>query len=296
MHFLDHRCPAGDRRFVEQGGSPSAVFDVVGSKSRLRLFGVHDVCHRVGVCRMPSSTNLKLDVRLVESSLLAPCPSTSTYKMAISCFHMRNKKSRDKKKSRRNENARKKHGTETNKKTRKKYEEKKNLKTHETLFKISWIHVGTTCHQRGMPGSSRLLHHCFHQCLVPRRPSFRMPTTHGKDPHASCDMHPRLGNPSIHFQGTSFRAPSSLSMTVPRSHSIATETTADVCLRSSLLAFSWVILAASGANLHTCSVSLLKLLLHLLLRHSVFNPEGDVKGTFVPSHILLLGAPRRTIQ
>ena len=39
-----------------------------------------------------------------------------------------------------------------------------------------------------------------------------------------------------------------------------------------------------------------ELLLHLLLRHSELNPEEDVKGTIVPSHILLLGVPRRTIQ
>ena len=44
----------------------------------------------------------------------------------------------------------------------------------------------------------------------------------------------------------------------PELLSTATKTLHDVCLRSSLLVFSWVILTVSAANLHPCFASLLK--------------------------------------
>ena len=69
-----------------------------------------------------SSAHLKLGVRLLWSALLAP-----TYKMTISCFDVRKKKSRDEKGAAENKNNTKEHGAETthNEKTRTQYERTK---------------------------------------------------------------------------------------------------------------------------------------------------------------------------
>ena len=87
-------------------------------------------------------------------------------------------------------------------------------------------------------------------------------------------------------------APSSLSTTVPRSPSVATKTPPNVCLQSSLLAFSSVTLAASAAHLHHSLVSLLNCSLHLLLPHPVLNSK---KMSRVPLY-LIMHFPRNSTQ
>ena len=66
-----------------------------------------------------------------------------------------------------------------------------------TFRELFWIHVSIASNQPRMPGSPRLLHCCFHQGFMPRRPTFRVPTVHGNDPHTSSDIHPRLGDSSF---------------------------------------------------------------------------------------------------
>ena len=102
-----------------------------------------------------------------------------------------------------------------------------------------------------MSGSSRLLHQYLHHCPISWRPSFQRQKAHGTDPHTPSDIHPCLGE-SPFIPAIDVTAPSSLSATAPK-----LQYPPDVCLRSSLLAFSSVTLAASAANLYPCMVVLL---------------------------------------
>ena len=65
----------------------------------------------------------------------------------------------------------------------------------QAVLKSSWIHVRITSNQPRMPGNSRLLHKCFHLCLLSRRPFPNAKKKYGKDPHTSSDSLPRLGDP-----------------------------------------------------------------------------------------------------
>ena len=97
-----------------------------------------------------------------------------------------------------------------------------------------------------MPGGPRLFHHCLHQRLhfsasiqlsaKSKRQKTRMPPLTVTQAWA------------IVFAGKDVTAPSSLSMIAPRLLSIAARTLPDVSLRSSLLTFLSVILAASVAH------------------------------------------------
>ena len=158
----------------------------------------------------------------------------------------------------------------------------------QALLEVFWIHVGITSDQPGIPGISRLLHHCFHQRFVSRRPSCRMPKIHGKDPHASSDNHPRLGDFALNVT-----VPSSLSTTAPKLLSIATKTPPDVCLQSTMPALSSVILAASAANIHPCFDSRLSCSSFLILCSITHK---DVECAMVPFRVLPLRTPRRAIQ
>ena len=141
----------------------------------------------------------------------------------------------------------------------------------KAFLHIFWIHVGVTSHQPGMPGSSRLLYNRFPQRLIPRlNPQITRQ-------QSSCDVHPCLGDSP------------SLSITAPRPRSVATKTPPSVSSQSSLLALTSVILAASAANLYSCSALFVEVLLHLLLPHPVLNPKENVQGTFVPPHVFLFG-------
>ena len=82
-----------------------------------------------------------------------------------------------------------------------------------------------------MPGGSHLVHRCLHQCHTTILPSV---------PKDGCD-----------------RTVPSLSTTASKLPSIATKTPPNVCLQSSLPAFSSVILAAPAATHHPCCASLL---------------------------------------
>ena len=73
--------------------------------------------------------------------------------------------------------------------------------------------------------------------------------------------------------------PSSLSMTAPKLLS----TPPDVCLRSSLPAFSSVILAASACTSPTLIGFVVELRLHFLCPYSMIDSEEDVKSAFLPS-------------
>ena len=139
-----------------------------------------------------------------------------------------------------------------------------------------------------------LLRHRFHQGLIPRGPAFRVPENMEKTripprtfTHAWAIIPSLLGIDS--------NAPSYLPITAARLVSTATNTPSDVCLRSSPLAFSSVILTASAADLHPCLALLLKCSSLLFFPHSVFNSEENISSTCVPSHVLLLSAPRRPI-
>ena len=66
--------------------------------------------------------------------------------------------------------------------------------------------------------------------LISRRPSFRIPKTHSKDPHTTFDIYPRLSDSPL-IPRIDVTAPSSLSINAPKSRSIATKTPPpDVCL------------------------------------------------------------------
>ena len=98
------------------------------------------------------------------------------------------------------------------------------------------VHGGITCHQPKMLGGPRLLHHC--QRLVPRRPTFWMPKIYRKNPQSSSDKYPCLSESSLMSKKKTWRL--LVSSTTPRPLSIANETPPDVCLKSSLPAFSSV--------------------------------------------------------
>ena len=85
---------------------------------------------------------------------------------------------------------------------------------------------------------------------------FRMPRVHSKNPRTSCDIHPCSGESSFI---PCDRCDCSIFLVsfAPRLLSIATKIPPDVCLRSSRLAFSSLILGALGTNLHACMASLL---------------------------------------
>ena len=92
--------------------------------------------------------------------------------------------------------------------------------------------------------------------------------------------------------GIDATAPSFSPTTVPKLLSTAIKTPPDVCLRSSLLALSSVILAASAANSPSFLGLSVELLLHFFLPQSVLNPKEDIALSFVSSHVLPLCAPR----
>ena len=73
--------------------------------------------------------------------------------------------------------------------------------------------------------------------------------------------------------GIDATAPSSSPTTVPRLLSTATKTPPDVCLRSSLLALSSVIISASAAKSPSFLGFSVELLIHFLLPQSVLNPK-----------------------
>ena len=71
-------------------------------------------------------------------------------------------------------------------------------------------------------------------------------------------------------------APSSFPMSAPKLLSAATKTPPDECLRSSVPAFSSVVLAASAANLHPCLAFFVEMPVHLFLPHFVLISEEHV--------------------
>ena len=127
----------------------------------------------------------------------------------------------------------------------------------ESLPDIFRVLVGTTRHQPRMLGGPRLLDHCFHQRLIPRCPYPSVCQKYTAKTRISPLIFTLAWAVHALFARMDATAPSSLSTTAPRSLSVATKTPPDVCLQSSLLARSSVILAASAANLHPRLVSLL---------------------------------------
>ena len=79
---------------------------------------------------------------------------------------------------------------------------------------------------------------------------------------------------------------------LPKLLSTATKTPPDVCFRSSLLALSSVILAASAADLHPSLASLLNCSSISSFPSLRFIPKKISHFPFVPSHVLPLCAPR----
>ena len=114
-------------------------------------------------------------------------------------------------------------------------------------------------------------------------------------PHTSSDIH-HARTILTSFPGIYMTAPSSLSTTAPKSPSPATKTSPDVCLQSLLLAFSWVILAASVAKPPDLLHLFVELLLDLLLSHLVVNSKGNIECALVPFHVLFFCTPRPAIQ
>ena len=147
------------------------------------------------------------------------------------------------------------------------------------LSKIFWTHVCITRDQPRVPGKFCLLQHCLKQGFIPRSPTSRVPEAHRKNTQTSSYIYPSL-------RGIETIAPSSAPTTAPKLLSTATKTPPDVCLLSSVTAFSSVILAGSAANLHPSLASLSNCSSISSFLKSVLYSKEDIALSFVSSHIL----------
>ena len=126
----------------------------------------------------------------------------------------------------------------------------------QTLSEVFRVHVGITRHQSRSGGSRQFTN---------IKASFRGVRTsechkYTAKLHTSSDIYPCLVDNSF-IPALDTTAPTSLSPTSPRPLLIATKTVPDVCLHTSLLAFSEVILTVDAANLNLFLVSV-EMLLH----------------------------------